>query len=74
MIGLFDRILPTIVNPTERCIQSNHLRLVRKYILKLASYLEGHNIERKVTEIQHNYSYEAVEKLDELITSGMLCA
>ena len=29
---------------------------------------------RKVTEIQHEYSYEAVEKLDELITIGMMCA
>ena len=29
---------------------------------------------RKVTEVQHGYSYEAVEKLDELITVGMVCA
>ena len=29
---------------------------------------------RKVTEIQHDYSYETVEKLDELITAGMMCA
>ena len=29
---------------------------------------------RKVIEIQHEYSYEAVEKLDELITAGMMCA
>ena len=28
---------------------------------------------RKVTEVQHDYSYEAVEKLDELITAGMMC-
>ena len=27
-----------------------------------------------MTEIQHNYSYEGVEKLDELITAGMKCA
>ena len=74
MIGLFDRRLPAIVNPVERCIRSNHPRLVRKQILKLASYLEEHNNERKVTEIQHNYSYEAVEKLDELITAGMMFA
>ena len=74
MIGLFDQRLPAIINPVERCIRSNHLRLVRKYILKLASYLEEHNIERKVTEIQHNYRYAAVEKLDELITAGMMCA
>ena len=74
MIGLFDRRLPAIVNPAERCIRSNHPRLVRKYIIKLASYFEDHNIVRKVTEIQHNYSYEAVEQLDELITAGMKCA
>ena len=29
MIGLFDQRLPTIVNPAERCIRSNHPRLVR---------------------------------------------
>ena len=40
----------------------------------MASYFEDHNIVRKVTEIQHNYSYEEVEKLDELITAGMKCA
>ena len=74
MIGLFDRRLPAIVNPAERCIRSNHPRLVRKYLLKLAKYLKEHNIERKITEIQHDYSYEAVEKLDELITAGMMCA
>ena len=32
--GLFDGRLPAIVNPAERCIRSNHLRLVRKYIGK----------------------------------------
>ena len=42
--------------------------------MKLASYFEDHNIIRKVTEIQHNYSYKSVEKLDELITAGMKCA
>ena len=74
MIGLFDRQLPVIVNPVEKCIRSNHPRLLQKYILNLASYLEEHHIERKITEIQHNYSYEAVEKLDKLITAGMMCA
>ena len=42
--------------------------------MKLVEYFEEHNIVQKVTEIQHSYSYEAVEKLDELITAGMLCA
>ena len=74
MVGLFDQRLPAIVNPAEQCIHSNHPQLVRKYVLKLAEYFEDHNIVRKVTEIQHNYSYEAVEILDELITAGMQCA
>ena len=61
--------------PVCLCVlRFQHPRLVRKYILKLASYFEDHNIVRKVTEIQHNYSYEVVEKLDELITAGMKCA
>ena len=43
--------------------------------MKLALYFKDHNIVRKVTEIQYiNYSYEAVEKLDELFTAGMKCA
>ena len=42
--------------------------------LKVASYLKEYNIERKITEIRHDYSDEAVEKLDELITAGMMCA
>ena len=74
MIGLFDLRLPAIANPVERCIRSKHPRLVYKYILYLVSNFEDHNIVRKVTEIQHNNSYEAVEKLDELITEGMMCA
>ena len=74
MIRLFDQRLPAIVNPAERCICSNHPRLVRKYVLKLALYFNDHNIVQKVTEIQHKYSYKAVEKLDELITAGMKCA
>ena len=53
MIGLFDQRLPTIVNPAERCIHSSHSRLVRKYILKLASYFEDYNIVRKVTGTCH---------------------
>ena len=36
--------------------------------------MKDHNLERKITEIQHNYSYAAVEKLNELITAGMMCA
>ena len=74
MVGLFDWRLSLIVNPADRCIRSNHTRLVRKYLLKLSAYFNDHNIVRKVTEIQHEYSYKAVEKLDELITAGMMCA
>ena len=74
MIELFGWRLPTIINPAERCIRSNHPRIVRKYVLKLALYFEYHNIVREVKEAQHDYSYEAVEKLDELVTAGMLHA
>ena len=72
MIGLFDRRLLVIVNPAEKCIWSSHPRLVRKYIEKLSDYFKDHNIVRKVTEIQHTYNYEEVEKLDKLITTGIL--
>ena len=44
MIGLFDQRLPAIVNPAERCIRSNHPRLVQKYILKLASMIQLVNV------------------------------
>ena len=42
--------------------------------MQLAGYFEDHNIARKVTETHHMYSYEAVEKLEELITEGILFA
>ena len=74
MQGLFDRQLPPIVNPTERCIRSSHPRLVRKYIDKLSAYFEDHGILKKAREAQNYYKYKEVEKLDELITAGMLHA
>ena len=73
MLGLFDRRLSAIVNPAEQCVRVNHPRLVQKYILKLAAYFKDHNIVRKVIEIHYEYSYKTVEKLDEVITSGMMC-
>ena len=69
MVRLVNRWLPTIVSLVEKCIWSSHPRLVRKYIEELSAYFEGHNIVQKVTEIQHEYNYEEVEKLDELITA-----
>ena len=74
MVGLFDCWLPVILNPAEMCIRSSHPWLLLKYILKLAEYFEDHNIVQKVTEIQHAYNYKEVEKLDELITAGILFA
>ena len=72
--GLFDGALPAIVNPAERYIRSNHPRLVRKYIEKLSAYFEDHGIVKKAQAVRDTYNYEAVEKLDELITAGMLHA
>ena len=74
MVGIFDQRSPAIVNPVEHCIHSNHPRLVWKYISKLRSYFEEHKSVRKVTEIQHDYRYESLEKLDEIVTTGMMCA
>ena len=72
--GLFDGRLPAIVNPAERCIRSNHPRLVRKYIEKLSAYFEDHGIVKKAQTVQREYNYKEVEKLDKLITAGMLHA
>ena len=72
MDGLFDWQLPPIVDPVERYIHSSHPWLVRKYIEKLSPYFEDHNIIQKLTEVQHHYKYEDVEKLDELIIADML--
>ena len=64
MEGLLDRRLPLIVNPAERCIRSGHSRLVQQCIEKLSAYFEDHNTLWKMIEIQYNYKYEEVEKLD----------
>ena len=74
MEGLFDRRLPTIINPAERYIRSSHLRLVRKYIEKLSAYFKDHEIVKKAQKVQQDYTYEEVKKLDILITAGMLHA
>ena len=74
MQGFFDRRFPPIVNPAERCIRSSHPYLVRKYIDKLSAYFEDHGILKKAREAQNYYKYKEIEKLDELITAGMLHA
>ena len=72
--GLFDGRLPAIVNPAEQCIRSNHPHLVRKYIENLSAYFEDHGVMKNAQVVQEEYNYEAVEKLYELITAGMLHA
>ena len=74
MEGLYDHRLPYVVNPAERSICNSHPRLVRKYIEKLSDYFEDHGSVKKAQKAQHYFKYEAVEKLDELITAGMLHA
>ena len=74
MEGLFDGRLPAIVNPAERCIRSTHPWLICKYIKKLSAYFEDHEIVKKAQKVRQDYNYEEVEKLDELITAGMLHA
>ena len=74
MEGLFDCRLPPIVNLAELCICSSHPHLVGKCIEKLSVYFEDYGIVKKVQEAQHYYKYKEVEKLDELITAGMLHA
>ena len=74
MQGLFDRRLPAILSPAERCIQSSHPRLVKRYIEKLHKYFVDHNIIQKAKEAKNYYDAEKIEKLDKLITVGMLHA
>lgn len=64
MQGLFDRRLPPIINPIERCIRSSHPCLVRNYTERLSDYFEDHSIIEKMKKAQHYYKLEKVEKLD----------
>ena len=41
---------------------------------KLSAYFEDHGIMKKAQAVREESNYEAVEKLDELITAGMLHA
>ena len=74
MKGLFDRRLPAIASPAEQCIRSSNPRLVKQYIEKLHQYFVDHNIAQKAKEAKHYYDKDKIEKLDELITAGMLHA
>ena len=76
MIGLFDRRLPILHVPTIRHIKGDHPGNIMKYIKALALYIEDHKLIEKALPLLLECSFNSAEaeKIDEMITTGMLAA
>jgi hypothetical protein len=72
LAGFLDRQLPSILSASSRAIRGNHPSNITKYVEYLDDYLEERDIYRKVKEQKYWYNKEKLEKLDRVITRGML--
>jgi hypothetical protein len=72
LAGFLDRQLPSILSASSRAIRGNHPSNITKYVKYLDEYLEERDIYRKVKEQKYWYNKEKLEKLDGVITRGML--
>jgi flagellar hook protein FlgE len=72
LAGFLDRQLPAIFSASSRAIRGTHPSNITKYVEYLDEYLEERDIYRKVKEQKHWYNKEKLEKLDRIITMGML--
>jgi hypothetical protein len=72
LAGFLDRQLPSILSASSRAIRGNHPSNITKYVEYLDEYLEERDIYRKVKEQKYWYNKKKLEKLDEVITRGML--
>ncbi|OEU11118.1 hypothetical protein FRACYDRAFT_246229 [Fragilariopsis cylindrus CCMP1102] len=70
--GLFDRQLPAIYSASSRAIRGTHPSNITKYVEHLHAYLEENDMYRKVKEQKNWYDKKQLEKLDRMITKGML--
>lgn len=75
-IGLFNRELPILFAPSSRYIRGDHPSNITKYLKFLHGYIVDHKLVKKARELQHecNFLPEKANKLDELITAGMIAA
>jgi hypothetical protein len=72
LAGFLDRQLPSIFASSSRAIRGTHPSNITKYVEYLDEYLEERDMYRKVKEQKYWYNKEKLEKLDRIITRGML--
>ena len=70
--GFLDRQLPTIFSASSRAIRGSHPSNITKYVEYLDEYLKERDMYRKVKEQKYWYDKDKLEKLDRIITQGML--
>jgi hypothetical protein len=72
LAGFLDRQLPSIISSSSRAIRGTHPSNITKYIEYLDEYFEERDLYRKVKEQKYWYEKDKLEKLDKIITRGML--
>jgi hypothetical protein len=72
LAGCLDRQLPSIFASSTRAIRGTHPSNITKYVEYLDKYLEERDTYRKAKEQKYWYNKEILEKLDRIITMGML--
>ena len=70
--GFLDRQLPSIFSASSRAIRGTHPSNITKYVEYLDGFLKERDIYRKVKEQKYWYEKDKLEKLDRIITKGML--
>jgi hypothetical protein len=72
LAGFLDRQLPSIFTALSRAIRGTHPSNSTKYVEYLDEYLKERDMYRKVKEQKYWYENDKLEKLDKIITRGML--
>ena len=74
--GLFDQRLPKLCSNMLRGIKGNSPVNITKYIKFLFKYIGDHNIIKQAKELMHSvyFNEEKANKLDQIITEGILVA
>jgi len=72
LAGFLDRQLPSIFTASSRAIRGTHPSNITKYVEYLDEYLKERDMYRKVKEQKYWYEKDKLEKLDKIITRGML--
>ncbi|OEU17034.1 hypothetical protein FRACYDRAFT_239635 [Fragilariopsis cylindrus CCMP1102] len=72
LAGFLDRQLPSIFSASSRAIRGSHPSNITKYIKHLHEYFIENDMYRRVKEQKYWYEKDKLEKLDRMITRGML--